>query len=52
MENWSAAMVPDEGHTSLVLECFCTRGDAFWRLTDEEMDILEKCVGRRAPWVK
>ena len=20
--------------------------------TDEEMDILEKCVGRRAPWVK
>ena len=27
-KNWSRAMVPDDDHTSLVLECFCTVGDA------------------------
>jgi protoporphyrinogen oxidase len=29
-KNWSRAMVPDDGHTSLVLECFCAVGDAIW----------------------
>ena len=41
-KNWSAAMVPDENHTSLVLECFCTRGDHIWEMTDEQ--IVERCV--------
>lgn len=35
-------MVPDDEHTSLVLECFCTAGDEIWNLTDEE--ITERCV--------
>lgn len=41
-KNWSPAMVPDEAHTSLVLECFCTRGDNIWELSDEA--IAERCV--------
>jgi protoporphyrinogen oxidase len=36
-KNWSKAMVPDDGHTSLVLECFCTAGDAIWNMSDEEV---------------
>jgi protoporphyrinogen oxidase len=39
-KNWSPAMVPDQSTTSLVLECFCTRDDHIWKMTDEE-------VGRR-----
>jgi protoporphyrinogen oxidase len=35
-------MVPDDEHTSLVLECFCSRGDAIWRLEDAE--IATRCV--------
>lgn len=30
-------MVPDQSTTSLVLECFCTKGDHIWQLTDEEV---------------
>jgi protoporphyrinogen oxidase len=41
-KNWSKAMVPDDNHTSLVLECFCSRGDAIWRLDDAE--IARCCV--------
>jgi len=41
-KNWSREMVPDDEHTSLVLECFCTRGDAIWNLGDDE--IQERCV--------
>lgn len=41
-KNWSKAMVPDDEHTSLVLECFCTRGDHIWSMSDEE--IAERCV--------
>ncbi len=39
-KNWSPAMVPDQSTTSLVLECFCTKDDHIWQMTDEE-------VGRR-----
>jgi protoporphyrinogen oxidase len=39
-KNWSSAMVPDQSTTSLVLECFCTKDDHIWSMTDEE-------VGRR-----
>jgi protoporphyrinogen oxidase len=41
-KNWSKAMVPDEQHTSLVLECFCTVGDAIWSRTDDE--VAQRCV--------
>jgi len=41
-KNWSAAMVPDDHHTSVVLECFCTRGDAVWQMTDEQ--IVQRCL--------
>jgi protoporphyrinogen oxidase len=47
-KNWSKAMVPDDDHTSLVLECFCTVGDAIWSMSDEEVarlcvkDLVEK----------
>lgn len=41
-KNWSAAMVPDAEHTSLVLECFCTVGDAIWQRSDEQ--IMQQCV--------
>ncbi len=41
-KNWSRAMVPDDEHTSLVLECFCTAGDAIWSLTDDE--VAQRCV--------
>jgi protoporphyrinogen oxidase len=35
-------MVPDDEHTSLVLECFCSRGDAIWRLDNAQ--IAERCI--------
>lgn len=41
-KNWSRAMVPDDEHTSLVLECFCTVGDAIWSRTDDE--VAARCV--------
>ena len=49
-KNWSKAMVPDQSTTSLVLECFCTRGDHIWEMSDEEVgrrccEDLEKKLG-------
>jgi len=41
-KNWSPAMVPDDEHTSVVLECFCTRGDSVWNMSDEE--IVQRCL--------
>lgn len=41
-KNWSRDMVPDDDHTSLVLECFCSKGDAIWNLSDAE--IQARCV--------
>lgn len=41
-KNWSIDMVPDDEHTSLVLECFCSAGDDIWKLSDNE--IAERCV--------
>jgi protoporphyrinogen oxidase len=41
-KNWSIDMVPDDEHTSLVLECFCTLNDEIWQLSDDE--IVERCV--------
>lgn len=36
-KNWSAAMVPDDAHTSVVAEYFCSFGDAIWSMTDEQL---------------
>jgi protoporphyrinogen oxidase len=33
-KNWSAAMVPDPGKTSLGMEYFCTEGDEIWALSE------------------
>jgi protoporphyrinogen oxidase len=41
-KNWSPAMVPDDEHTSLVLECFCSFGDPIWSLSDDE--VAQRCV--------
>lgn len=41
-KNWSAAMVTDDDHTSLVLECFCSNGDHIWKMSNEE--IGQRCV--------
>lgn len=41
-KNWSRSMVPDDDHTSLVLECFCTLGDKIWSLSDD--DVARKCI--------
>lgn len=36
-KNWSAAMVPDQGKTSLGLEYFCNEGDEIWAMPDEQL---------------
>jgi protoporphyrinogen oxidase len=36
-KNWSAAMVPDSGMTSLGMEYFCSEGDAIWEMEDAEL---------------
>ena len=41
-KNWSIDMVPDDDHTSLVLEVFCTAGDELWSLTDDQ--VAQRCV--------
>lgn len=41
-KNWSPAMIPDQSTTSLVLECFCTKGDHIWQMSDE--DIGWRCA--------
>ncbi len=38
--NWSAAMVPDAGHSCLGLEYFCFEGDALWTMPDDELVAL------------
>jgi len=41
-KNWSSAMVADDEHTSLVLECFCTEGDHIWTMSDEAIGC--RCI--------
>ena len=41
-KNWSTAMVPDQTTTSLVLECFCTKDDHIWQMSDE--DVARRCI--------
>ena len=49
-KNWSPAMVPDDDHTSLVLECFCTAGDSIWALTDDQ--VAQRCIDDLADKLK
>jgi protoporphyrinogen oxidase len=44
-KNWSEAMCPT-GTTSICAEWFCTRDDATWKLTDDE--IVERTIGHLA----
>lgn len=39
-KNWSPAMVPDLGKTSLGLEYFCTEGDELWAMSDDDLVAL------------
>jgi protoporphyrinogen oxidase len=36
-KNWSAAMVPGDEFTSLVVEYFCSFGDHIWSMTEEQL---------------
>lgn len=36
-KNWSSAMVPDPGRTSVGMEYFCNEGDELWKLPDEDL---------------
>jgi protoporphyrinogen oxidase len=38
--NWSKAMVPDEGRTCIGMEYFCFKGDGLWSTSDEELIAL------------
>ena len=40
--NWSKAMVPDEGRTCVGLEYFCFEGDGLWTAPDDELIALAK----------
>ncbi len=47
-KNWSTAMVPGPEYTSVVCECFCSRGDEIWELSDEQIRarVVEDLVER------
>jgi len=36
-KNWSAAMVPGDEFTSLVVEYFCSFGDEIWNMSEEQL---------------
>jgi len=38
--NWSAAMVPEQGRTCLGMEYFCFQGDGLWESSDAELIAL------------
>jgi protoporphyrinogen oxidase len=40
--NWSAALVPDQGRTCLGLEYFCSRGDDLWAMDDASLAALAR----------
>jgi len=53
--NWSQAMVPEEGRTCLGMEYFCFEGDGLWTSTDEELiaqatsELAELDITRKSP---
>ncbi len=40
--NWSRAMVPEEGRTCLGMEYFCFEGDGLWESSDEDLIDLAR----------
>jgi protoporphyrinogen oxidase len=40
--NWSPGMVPEPGKTSVGMEYFCTEGDDFWGMRDDELVALAR----------
>jgi len=46
-KNWSPEMVPDQEHTSLVVEFFSNQGDSFWKASTEELLELTLAAGRK-----
>lgn len=46
-KNWSAEMVPDAGHSSLVVEFFANRGDWFWNVPAQDLLEIVINTGRR-----
>lgn len=38
--NWSRAMVPEEGRTCLGMEYFCFKGDGLWTTSDQDLIAL------------
>ena len=40
--NWSRAMIPDEGKTCIGMEYFCFKGDGLWSTSDDELIELAK----------
>lgn len=56
-KNWSPYMVADKTKTTLGLEYFCTEGDDFWNLNDEEiikiaLDEMDKIGLAKKNYVK
>jgi len=51
-KNWSAEMVPDANHSSLVVEFFADEGDKFWNASAEELLELTVKHGRRLGLLK
>ena len=53
--NWSQAMVPEEGKTCLGMEYFCFEGDGLWASSDEDLiaqatrELAELDVTRKSP---
>jgi protoporphyrinogen oxidase len=46
-KNWSAAMVPDQGKTSIGMEYFCNENDAIWTTPDAELiDLASRELDR------
>jgi len=45
--NWSAAMVPDSSHSSLVVEFFANEGDRFWNASTDELLDMTLSTARR-----
>ena len=48
--NWSKAMVPDEGRTCLGMEYFCFKGDGLWETDDQELiELATRELGELGP---
>lgn len=51
-KNWSPHMVPDQDHSSIVIEFFSNQGDRFWNASTEELLDLTLATGQRLELLK